>query len=200
MKSALLHGLLTLLFLLNLSAKETAPQQQAQHISQLLLQGKTLNVNEQKQLASLVYQHPDLIKEQLVIAKLTGDQQTSANARKALKSLDGDAGIKLETRFLGATVGWHLLLNHETIESRPLIISVEKGSLAEKAKLLPGDVIEQCGPFKLSGDSTRNQFVRFIGLWPKSEPLILKIRRSNKGPNSPNAVKKVKKTLTLFNS
>lgn len=167
-------------------------------LCELLMQGGDLTVENQKALARNRFLKPNELKQQLALIRLSGSDKDSKRANELIAQLDGDAGTSLQTKFIGMTVGWHVFLKSEKICSLPMVIEVEKGSLAEKAGFIAGDVITQCDQFQLEGDNTRNQFVILASLWPKSEPLKLSIKRSKYPGADKGTLKNINKDLTLF--
>ncbi len=184
--------------ILTKKASESKIEAESKHLSLLLLKSTPLSEEDQKKFAIHLTKYPGSIEKYLISIKLTADPAQATAAKKALKKLHTITKEKLRSQVLGASVGWHIYFKGEIIHTLPLIVHIKKNSLAEKAQLKAGDVIESCGPIVFSGDNTRNQFVILVNQWPQSIPLQLKIRRSRFGDNNLQADKTVTKNLTLF--
>lgn len=176
----------------------SAPKITAEKVVRLLLTGKPLSSQQQCSFAELEYLKPGEVKELISLEKLTATEDEYKQVAAVYDQLYSKKNKQYDVSSMGLTVGWYLIVIEDTVSSLPLITKVEAGSAASAAGLLAGDVIERMGRFELEGNQTRNEFVKFLHNWPDSEPLGLKVRRSDyRDPSSTNT-KRVKKELQLY--
>lgn len=199
MKKFTLSLLCTLCISGNLfAAASDSPKAIATKLSKEMIKGKPLSPEMQKQLTIISFTHPDAVKTPLVKIKFTGSDQESAQAKKALNIIKRSELFQTKQSVCGMTIGWYLLFQNGQLTSIPLITKVKKGSVAEKAHILSGDVIESCAGIDLMGENSRNKFTQFLAQWPESIPLSLNVKRSRSKKSSNTDRKLIKKQLTLY--
>ncbi|MBK1831211.1 hypothetical protein JIN77_10770 [Verrucomicrobiaceae bacterium R5-34] len=183
-----------------LANPKSAPKQipNVAKVASLLLAGKEFSASEQKLFALTSLKHAKELKEALVLAKFSGDDSQYASAKRALEKVKEIGESQSASAVHGATITWYLFFQKDKISSIPMIDRVQKGSPADRAGLLPGDVVDVCAGIRLASENSRNRFAQLLAQWPESIPLELKVRRSEQAASWSSMMKRTRKTLVMF--
>lgn len=114
----------------------------------------------------------------LVEGTKSNSPEISASSRKTIERIFSVYELGQGELAPGFETGWFVAFEDGRITTYPLVISVEKGSPAEKAGLWPGDVIRKCQDLDCGGPAAKNELVRQLAILPGSTPLRLVVGRT----------------------
>lgn len=143
------------------------------------LNNEVLDDAEQEALVKLTFHDATLLKNTL--EKEMPDSLKTEVAQLLKKLADSNREDEGKNR-LGASLGWFLKFQEESLSSLPILTMVHKNSPAEKVGMKLGDVIRSAAGVKLFSEESRNHFVTLIHIWPSSTPLELGLRRNKRQP------------------
>ncbi|MEM9480003.1 MAG: PDZ domain-containing protein [Verrucomicrobiota bacterium] len=158
-------------------AGESISDSQRKSVRQLLA-GEILNDFYKEVFTRMVFRNVPRLK---VILGRERNEATKDKVDFILKALDAKPEIDQGDNLLGAGFGWYLIYDKAGMQAMPLVNRLIKGGVAEKAGVRKADAIVMVNGVSTRGPNARNQFVRFLSIWPEGESMELVIGRNKQG-------------------
>ncbi|MEM0896121.1 MAG: PDZ domain-containing protein [Verrucomicrobiota bacterium] len=157
--------------------EESISESQRKSVEQLL-EGGFLNDFYKEVFTKMAFRNAPRLRS---VLERVRDESTKDKVDSLLGALDGEPGIDKGENPLGAGFGWYLVYEKTGMLAMPLVNRLLENGIAEEAGMRRGDVVESVNGVRVRSPNARNEFVRFLDLWPEGETMELVIGRDKRG-------------------
>lgn len=120
----------------------------------------------------------EVLQQVLEVMRSSSNPEVDRQTKEVIRAMYRRHKLGIGDVDCGWKLGWFLDHNGKNLSSMPMVLEVVEGGPADKAGLVPGDVITHLGRESLRSKHSRNEFVEKVAKKRPGEKLNLKVRFS----------------------